>query len=87
MKVKNLTQTCIACPSQWEGHIEDGRMFYCRYRYGHLSIEISKSKTNNVGEAMEIRLYSEVLGDEYDGVMSEDELVGIMKDIGFKFEY
>lgn len=36
--IEHLTQTCGACPSQWEGELEDGRMLYIRYRWGYLSI-------------------------------------------------
>jgi hypothetical protein len=31
--VKHYTRTCTACPSQWEGTLEDGRSFYARYRW------------------------------------------------------
>ena len=31
-------QTCMACPSQWEGRLDDGRFFYGRYRWGYLSL-------------------------------------------------
>lgn len=37
IKVKTIINTCIACPSQWEGTTEDNRSVYIRYRWGHLS--------------------------------------------------
>lgn len=33
-KVVALKKTCIACPSQWEGILKDGRVVYARYRHG-----------------------------------------------------
>jgi hypothetical protein len=35
-----LTKTCTACPSQWEGILEDGRAVYARYHHGELSVGI-----------------------------------------------
>lgn len=35
--VVELRQTCLACPEQWEGHLEDGQVVYVRYRHGHLT--------------------------------------------------
>jgi len=85
MKVKNIVQTCGACPSQWEGTIEDGRMFYARYRWGTLTIQISKKPTNDVYDAMDETLYSKEIGNEYDGVMSQADLMETMVKIGFSF--
>jgi hypothetical protein len=86
MKVTEITKTCSACPSQWEGKIEDGRMFYARYRWGYLSLELSDKPTNDVYEAMDGSvLIGLQLGDEFDGVLSEDELVEQMEKVGFKF--
>ena len=38
IKIKEITNTCQACPSQWEGTSTDNRSVYIRYRWGHLSI-------------------------------------------------
>lgn len=38
--LKDLRQTCEACPSQWEGHTADGRFIYIRYRWGHLTVDL-----------------------------------------------
>ena len=35
-----LTQTCSAAPSQWEGRLNDGRVVYIRYRHGKLTVRI-----------------------------------------------
>jgi hypothetical protein len=39
-KVVALKKTSVACPSQWEGDLEDGRAIYIRYRHGHLSVGV-----------------------------------------------
>jgi hypothetical protein len=42
LQVETLTQTCTACPSQWEGRLVDGRPIYIRFRHGELSIRIGR---------------------------------------------
>ncbi|PCI28141.1 hypothetical protein COB55_04495 [Candidatus Wolfebacteria bacterium] len=86
MEVIDITQTCGACPSQWEGKLKDGRMFYARYRWGFLSIEISKQPTDDIRMAMEEQVYGEQLGDGFDGVLSENTLKEKMIESGFTFE-
>jgi hypothetical protein len=89
MIVKTIIQTCEACPSQWEGTLEDGRMFYARYRWGSLSIEVSKEPTSDVFIAMEpegeLIYYRKAIGGAYDGVLDQSDLVDIMKGLGFIF--
>ena len=87
MKVNNIVQTCYACPSQWEGNLEDGRMFYVRYRWGGLTIELSNGPTDNISELFNDGklIHSETLGDGFDGVLEEEVLFEIMKSIGFEF--
>lgn len=41
LKVAQLEMTCGACPSQWEGELEDGRAIYIRYRWGRLGVVIA----------------------------------------------
>ena len=81
MLLKELRQTCEACPSQWEGTTEDERPIYVRYRWGHLSIRIG-----NPGESIEAavggaELVSEQLGDELDGYIDEDKVLRIIAGI------
>ena len=35
LKVVYSVRTCIACPSQWDIYVEDGRQLYARYRHGY----------------------------------------------------
>lgn len=75
MIVESVEQTCLACPSQWEGRLTDGRMFYVRYRWGHLSLSVSPGPTTDIFEAVDgEEVYSEATGSEYDGVISWDEV-------------
>ncbi|MCA1480782.1 hypothetical protein, partial [Bradyrhizobium sp. NBAIM08] len=37
IQIVRLEQTCGACPSQWEGVTDDGRVVYIRYRWGALT--------------------------------------------------
>lgn len=74
MKVKTMTMTCCACPSQWEGQMDDGSELYVRYRWGRLTIDVGGD-----------RVLSLVHGDELDGVMYEETLTGIMREHGFTF--
>lgn len=89
MKVTKIEKTCYACPAQWEGTLEDGRMFYIRYRWGGLSIEVSKKPTTDIYKAMGSdanMIYCENLSDSLDGFLEEEELFPIMKQQGFKLE-
>lgn len=56
-----VIETCSACPSQWDAWDADGVYYYIRYRFGQLTVRI--------GDAGSEPIYSETLGDRYDGVM------------------
>lgn len=66
MIVKSLTQTCGACPSQWEGQSEAGDDIYIRYRRGFLRIEVN-GKT----------ILSGRIGDSLDGVLNEEDMKSV----------
>lgn len=74
-RVVALKKTCTACPSQWEGTLEDGRVIYARYRHGELSVGIG----NDIDEAVhngwtDDALYGDYVGDGFDGFMDFEEL-------------
>ncbi len=74
-KVTALKRTCLACPSQWEGTLEDGRAVYARYRHGELSIGVGDEIDEAVRNASsDIALYAGEVGDGLDGFMSFKEL-------------
>lgn len=86
MKVKTIAKTCSACPSQWEGHLEDGRMFYARYRWGRLTVAVSDEPTDDVFVAVDGELAVDVmLGDPYDGSLGYADLHSQMVLAGFSF--
>ena len=88
MEVKEIIQTSIACPSQWEGILKDGRMFYIRYRWGVLTIQLSKQPINDLDKVISEDwnlIYSEQLGDELDGVLEQTDLIQEMEMCGFIF--
>lgn len=58
IKVKRISQTCGACPSQWSGKTADNEEIYIRYRWGTLSVSINNEL-----------IYSEKIGDDYSGTM------------------
>jgi hypothetical protein len=73
--VLTLKRTCLACPSQWEGALDDGRAVYARFRHGHLSVGIGETVEGAVDNAMsDHALYEEEIGDGLDGFMDFEEL-------------
>jgi len=64
IRVKDLTVTCSACPSQWTAtEVDTLKPVYVRYRWGRLTVQIGQ----NI-------VYSELVGDNMDGVMSTKEM-------------
>jgi len=86
MKLLHVTRTSIACPSQWEGVLDNGCMLYVRYRHGGLSINKSKEPTDDIYEAVngEELLY-EVVGE--DGLMWWKELLPYLVKAGVDAEH
>lgn len=73
--VTALEKTCPACPSQWEGTLDDGRVMYARYRWGELSVGLGKDIDEAVDNGRtEDALFFEHVGDGLDGFMSFEEL-------------
>ena len=82
IKVVICNQTCMACPSQWEGVTDDHRMIYVRYRWGELTVSIGASGDIDRFAAVGGKcILSKQLGDELDGVLSFEELVEATRDI------
>jgi hypothetical protein len=80
MRLVELTQTCYACPSQWEGKLEDGRFVYVRYRWGCLQVGIEDSLT----EAIRHTEYLDYEGpDGLHGLMSTEKMLEITE---FQFD-
>jgi hypothetical protein len=80
--VKEIEQTCEACPSQWEGYSDDGRSIYVRYRWGFLSVRIGSpgDKSEFAGVRGKEILHKK-LGDSYHGFLSYEDLVKAASEI------
>lgn len=75
-KLTSLTRTCFACPSQWEGELEDGSKVYIRYRWGRLGMGIGETLDHAI-QGNDAH-YSIQLGDDYDGWLSTEEMLRIL---------
>lgn len=67
--VETETETCNACPLQFEGTMVDGRQFYFRYRWGHAFLGIGRT----LQEAIHDDGVSFEIGAELDGWMSRSD--------------
>ncbi len=69
-----LTNTCFACPSQWEGTLGDGRTVYIRFRWGYLSVSVSPPPVGDYTPSMS----DAVSGEEIFGKRVSDGLDGMI---------
>lgn len=67
-----LTETCVACPKQWEGHKDDGTFIYIRYRHG--SFRIDEGEVGNT-------VHQEFIGHELDGFMEDEDFKKLINKI------
>ncbi len=74
IRVATARQTCYACPSQWEGHTPEGREVYARYRWGHLSVYVSREPGGNAIRDGEVVFSRDLAGDGMSGVLNSDGL-------------
>ena len=79
--IKELICTCSCCPSQWEGVTEKNEAVYIRYRWGCLTIELSKPD-GTVSDAIRNGelIYSEQIGGGLDGDISQEEVKEIIEE-------
>jgi hypothetical protein len=75
-----LRRTCTACPSQWEGQLDDGRALYARYRHGHLYVGIADTISSAVRD--EQPLIDQEIGDAMDGMMTDQQLQSHLRAAG-----
>jgi hypothetical protein len=67
IEVKDLEQTCAACPAQWEFRTFRDRPAYVRFRWGHLSIRIGPPGGDVYDAVGGYEIYSEQMSDGMDG--------------------
>ena len=70
MEIKSITQTCSACPSQWEGETVDGQEIYICYRWGTLRIDLD-------GET----IFEQAIGGSLDGYMEWEDVEDILEEL------
>jgi len=75
MKIIKVTQTCTACPSQWDAVTDDNRIVYIRYRWGHLTISVGEPNDTDEWAGVNGRvIFAESIGDSFDGFMTYTQL-------------
>ena len=77
LNLKRLTQTSDACPSQWDGELDDGTPVYIRYRWGFLRVDL------NPWTEQSQTVYGQQLGEPLHGCLIEDDMLeaiaGVMR--------
>lgn len=74
-RVLALKKTSVACPSQWEGVLKDGRIVYARYRWGELTVGVGDGVDEAVRNGVSDQaVYAGPVGHELDGYMDFEEL-------------
>lgn len=68
LTIKNIVQTCYACPSQWEAETLDGKAVYIRYRHGVLSVRLGKTIYQAINKG-KLRFH-ELVGGDNDGYIT-----------------
>ena len=62
MKIMELIKTCCACPSQWEGIIENEGLVYIRYRHGRLTINFTE---HGIDAVLGEEIFRKYIGHEF----------------------
>lgn len=78
LKVKTLFQTTKACPTQWEGILEDGRAIHIKYKWGQITVRTAPTPEgiNDVAP-----LISKQYGKAWDSCIDFDTLKAKTDDI------
>ena len=81
--IAEMTMTCGACPSQWEGETADGKFVYIRYRHGWFGCGLGDTDYEAVLNEMTpgkqaVFMY---VPREADGYMEWDEMMALTADI------
>ena len=72
INIVEIRQTCMICPSQWEGRTADGRFVYVRFRWGYLQVGIGATDDEAVEDD---GTFGVQLSDHLDGALSYQQLV------------
>lgn len=71
--VADFRLTCPSVPTQYEGTLTDGRIFYFRYRFGRAELGIGRTPDDAVMETLDSETPYLMLGSDFDGWLGEDE--------------
>lgn len=74
-KVKELIQTCGACPEQYEGELESGEEIYIRCRWGHGYLKINDQTVAEVD-----------YNDGWSGTFKEGDVLKMFLDAGIYWD-
>jgi hypothetical protein len=76
MEIKAIVRTCTACPSQWEGKLENKQDIYIRYRWSHLTVQIGNTLTEAI---ISEPVYHNQFGlSPYEGWLSNIDMMNIL---------
>ncbi|HEY0750173.1 MAG TPA: hypothetical protein VGD26_03400 [Chitinophagaceae bacterium] len=73
LELVEITQTCYACPSQWDARSTDNEYIYIRYRFGGLSVEKILILDDETWERD--LLFYEDIGGRWAGDMTTEEML------------
>lgn len=81
--IREQKRTCLACPEQYEGTLQDGRFFYFRYRFGTARLSVGLTQDNAIWAGSPYRrhhpqpAYSKYavleIGDDLQGIFDNNE--------------
>ena len=81
IRLATITQTCGACPTQYEGATEDGRLMYSRFRHNVLSVRIyPKDDADNRWDDRYVVLHMR-LNQAADGYLRYEKWQELVKDV------
>jgi len=75
MEITTIVRTCIACPSQWQGRLNNEQYIYIRYRWSNFTIGVG----DDLFQAISNTIFSDLIGDSpYEGWMTNLEMMNII---------
>jgi len=73
--VKTCTQTCSACPSQWDLYTQNDEYIYIRFRWGNFSAVLNAFTDN------EINLFHWYDQDAWNGFMDTETMANLLSNV------
>ena len=87
MKLVALSRTCMACPSQWDGQLDNDRPVYFRHRSGKFRAYLGPVGGDAWSAVLAERPILECsYGDEWSGDMTDEQLVELLIENGWEVE-